>query len=453
MVVGGGIIGLAVAWRAAAAGPDGRRRRPRARPGRHLGGGRDAGPGGRGPLRRGGPGRASTWRPSGPGPASPRDLEAAVGHARPLPGRRDPAGGRRPLRPGRHRPGAGLPPGHGPRRPTGSVPGPAGRPSRCSPPAISGGVDLPDDHQVDNRAVVAALVAACRAAGVAMRGRPGRPGRGRRRPGHGGVTLDGGGPLGGRRRGAGRREPVGRRSTACPTAARPPVRPVRGVTVRLRGRRRRRPGCAARCGPWSTGASCYLVPRDDGGLVVGATVEERGFDLDVPLGGVADLLEDARRVVPALDEYAVVEVTPGLRPGLARQRADRRGHAGRRAGGGHRPLPQRHPAGPAHRRRGGGACSTAGRRSGPGARSVRRLPPRPLRRGAGRGAVTGTTVNGEASDWRPGTTVADLVAPWCPSPRGGRGRQRRGGARAAPGTATTVAPGDAVEIVTAAAGG
>jgi glycine oxidase len=44
-------------------------------------------------------------------------------------------------------------------------------------------------------------------------------------------------------------------------------------------------------------------------------VEERGSALDVPLGGLADLVEDARRVVPALDEYSVLEVAPGLRPG------------------------------------------------------------------------------------------------------------------------------------------
>ena len=58
------------------------------------------------------------------------------------------------------------------------------------------------------------------------------------------------------------------------------------------------------------------MPRDDGTVVVlGATVEERGFDLSLTVGAVGDLIEDARRVVPALDEYSVVEVAPGLRPG------------------------------------------------------------------------------------------------------------------------------------------
>ncbi len=49
--------------------------------------------------------------------------------------------------------------------------------------------------------------------------------------------------------------------------------------------------------------------------MVGATVEERGFDLSLTVGGVGDLMEDARRLVPALDEYTLVEITPGLRPG------------------------------------------------------------------------------------------------------------------------------------------
>jgi glycine oxidase len=50
-------------------------------------------------------------------------------------------------------------------------------------------------------------------------------------------------------------------------------------------------------------------------VVVGATVEEKGFDLSVQVGPVVDLLDDARRLVPALDEYELRETTTGLRPG------------------------------------------------------------------------------------------------------------------------------------------
>ena len=179
-------------------------------------------------------------------------------------------------------------------------------------PRISGGVDLPDDHQVDNRAVATALLDACRSAGVTM-----VPDRVTRVGSAGGrvtgVVLAEGGSVGagsvvlaaGSRSGE-----VG----GVPDSCRPPVRPVRGVTLRLRApegvpRLRRTVRALVH------GRSCYLVPRDDGGLVLGATVEERGDGLEVPLGGVADLVEDARRVVPALDEYSLLEVSPGLRPG------------------------------------------------------------------------------------------------------------------------------------------
>jgi len=179
-------------------------------------------------------------------------------------------------------------------------------------PGVSGGVDLPADHQVDNRAVAVALEAACRAAGVEFVSD--RVDRLETADGRVlGVVLDAGGPLSadavvlaaGSRSGA---------VAGLPEAWRPPVRPVRGVTARLQApdgvpRLRRTVRALVH------GRSCYMVPRDDGGLVLGATVEERGFALDVPLGGLADLVDDARRIVPALDEYSVVEVTPGLRPG------------------------------------------------------------------------------------------------------------------------------------------
>jgi glycine oxidase len=63
------------------------------------------------------------------------------------------------------------------------------------------------------------------------------------------------------------------------------------------------------------GASVYLVPREDGSLVVGATVEEQGFDTSVTAGAVYELLRDARRVVPGTAELVLGEATAGLRPG------------------------------------------------------------------------------------------------------------------------------------------
>lgn len=184
-------------------------------------------------------------------------------------------------------------------------------------PGISGGADLPEDHQVDNRAVMAALVETCRIAGVTMvadrvvrvevGGRPDRADQVQ------GVALEMGDAL----TAASVIISAGSRSGevgGLPLALRPPVRPVHGVTVRLQARHGV-PHLRRTVRALVHGRSCYLVPRNDGSLVLGATVEERGSVLDVPLGGLADLLADARQIVPAIDEYSVLELTPGLRPG------------------------------------------------------------------------------------------------------------------------------------------
>jgi glycine oxidase len=59
----------------------------------------------------------------------------------------------------------------------------------------------------------------------------------------------------------------------------------------------------------------YMVPRLDGRLLIGATVEEKGFDTKVTFGGMRQLIEAAWEVLPALDEYPVIETWAGLRPG------------------------------------------------------------------------------------------------------------------------------------------
>jgi glycine oxidase len=63
------------------------------------------------------------------------------------------------------------------------------------------------------------------------------------------------------------------------------------------------------------GAEVYMVPRADGEIVVGATVEERGDDQTVTAGAVHDLLHDAITVLPVLTELALAETSAGLRPG------------------------------------------------------------------------------------------------------------------------------------------
>lgn len=178
-------------------------------------------------------------------------------------------------------------------------------------PGIRGGAEFPGDHHVDNRRLIGALDSACAAAGVTVV-----------REEVTSVTAVGG-------RASGVSFPGGRLSCGAvvlaagcrsgqidgiPDAARPPVRPVKGLTLRVR---------APSGGPVLRqtvrglvhGMSCYLVPRADGTVVIGATVEEKGFDLTVQVGAVHDLLRDARTLVPALDEYEWFDTTTGLRPG------------------------------------------------------------------------------------------------------------------------------------------
>jgi glycine oxidase len=57
------------------------------------------------------------------------------------------------------------------------------------------------------------------------------------------------------------------------------------------------------------------VPRADGRVVVGATVEEKGWDTTVTAGAVRELLEDATEVIPALGEFELIETLARLRPG------------------------------------------------------------------------------------------------------------------------------------------
>jgi glycine oxidase len=95
-----------------------------------------------------------------------------------------------------------------------------------------------------------------------------------------------------------------------PEAARPPVRPVKGQIVELRSR-----DGAAPCERIVASERVYLVPRPDGRLIVGATSEEQGFDTAVTAGGVHELLREAYRLLPDVAEMELVDSMAGLRPG------------------------------------------------------------------------------------------------------------------------------------------
>lgn len=92
-----------------------------------------------------------------------------------------------------------------------------------------------------------------------------------------------------------------------------PVRPVKGEVLRLRWRRGCMPMPQRVIRARVHGRPVYLVPRPDG-VVVGATQYEHGLDTAPSVSGVRDLLDDACAVLPCLGEYEVAECSAGLRP-------------------------------------------------------------------------------------------------------------------------------------------
>jgi glycine oxidase len=181
-------------------------------------------------------------------------------------------------------------------------------------PTVRLAMEAPNDHSVDPRSVMRALRRACERAGVALH---------ERTPVAEFVTDDAGVrvravKLAGEHDGEtiAAAEVVvaaGAWSGAAPLLppeARVPVRPVRGQVLRLRD-----PEGAGMITRVVRVQRSYLVPRADGRYVLGATVEERGFDLVPAAGGVYELLRDAYEVVPSSSELQIEELCVGLRPG------------------------------------------------------------------------------------------------------------------------------------------
>lgn len=169
---------------------------------------------------------------------------------------------------------------------------------------IEVGVYLPGDHYVDNRRLMTALVAAAARRGVKFLTETPVVGLefdgprvvGVRLPGQiftAGHTINAAGSW------AGLIDQTGR--------LRLPVRPVRGQMVRLESQPQRLHHLIH-----STG--CYLVPWPDGRLLVGATVENVGFNKEVTAQGVRQLLNAAVKLVPSLESAPLREVWAGLRP-------------------------------------------------------------------------------------------------------------------------------------------
>ncbi|MGW0814700.1 glycine oxidase ThiO [Streptomyces viridiviolaceus] len=180
-------------------------------------------------------------------------------------------------------------------------------------PGVRGGLRVDGDHQIDPRRLAHALVAACERAGVVFH----RVWADRltvvRDRATGVVTADGtaleaeqvvlaAGSLSGRLAGV-------------PDAVLPPVRPVKGQVLRLAMPRSHGPLLSRTVRAVVRGNPLYLVPRESGELVVGATSEELGWDTAVTAGGVYELLRDAHELVPGITELPLTETRAGLRPG------------------------------------------------------------------------------------------------------------------------------------------
>lgn len=95
-----------------------------------------------------------------------------------------------------------------------------------------------------------------------------------------------------------------------PDAAKPPVRPLKGQSLALQ-MVPKSPLLAHVL--WTE--QIYCVPRRDGRLIIGATVEERGFDDSITAGGIYALIEGARRALPGIEDLPLIESWSGFRPG------------------------------------------------------------------------------------------------------------------------------------------
>ena len=177
-------------------------------------------------------------------------------------------------------------------------------------PTLRLALEAPEDHSVDPRLVLLALRRACELDGVQVREHApvARVELGGEAGAVTGVAL-----ADGERVSAGRVVLAAGAWTAevagLPEHARVPVRPLKGQILRLRDPTG--PGLLERVVRFEGG---YLVPRGDGRYVLGATVEERGFEQQPTAGGVYELLRDAHELVPGVLELRIEELSVGFRP-------------------------------------------------------------------------------------------------------------------------------------------
>ena len=175
-------------------------------------------------------------------------------------------------------------------------------------PTLRLALEIPDDHAIDPRQLSAALAAALTRAGGELRlGAPVR-----------GVTVAED-RVAGVALGDGSTVTVENVVVAAgpwastldgiPDGAQIPVHPIKGQILRLHDPTG--PGLLTRVLRMTGG---YVVPRGDGRYVIGATMEERGFDTTVTAGGAFELLRNAFELLPSVTELVIDELSAGLRP-------------------------------------------------------------------------------------------------------------------------------------------
>ncbi len=178
-------------------------------------------------------------------------------------------------------------------------------------PTVRLALEAPDDHSVDPRLVLVALRRACERVGVELREHASvtRVECDQTSARVTGVALQDGEIVSARHvvlaAGAWTSQIEG-----LPEHASVSVRPVKGQILRLRDPAG--PGLLRRVVRFEGG---YLVPRADGRYVLGATVEERGFEEQATAGGVYELLREAHELLPGVSELQIEELCVGLRPG------------------------------------------------------------------------------------------------------------------------------------------
>lgn len=180
-----------------------------------------------------------------------------------------------------------------------------GRRLRALEPGLAvlrGGLLVPGDLAVDNRKLLRSLRAAAQRHGVAFLGETATEiEQGRITTTSGALTCDVAVIA------------AGAHSAKLHPALSGAVRPLKGEILRLRARRSSLPPPSRTVRAVVEGRPIYLVPREGGELVLGATQYEAGFDETVTARGVRELLEGAERIFPSIGEYELVETAAGLR--------------------------------------------------------------------------------------------------------------------------------------------